>query len=74
MALRAMSRRDFNSVTTPRVATMIDWLIGAFDASKYPWFRDEFIHPSAFNDFDSRHWQDNMSRHVIPPEYLRDIG
>lgn len=59
---------------TPRVATMIDWLIGAFDASKYPWFRDEFIHPSAFNDFDSRHWQDNMSRHVIPPEYLRDIG
>jgi DNA-binding transcriptional LysR family regulator len=44
---------------TPRVATMIDWLTGAFDTSKYPWFRDEFIHPSSFSDFDSRHWQDN---------------
>ena len=44
---------------TPRVATMIDWLTGAFDASKYPWFRHEFIHPASFADFDSRHWQDN---------------
>jgi hypothetical protein len=25
---------------------MIDWLIDAFDSKKYPWFRDDFIHPS----------------------------
>jgi len=30
----------------PRVKQMIDWVIQSFDARKYPWFRDEFIHPS----------------------------
>jgi hypothetical protein len=25
---------------------MIDWLIDSFDPRKYPWFRDEFIHPN----------------------------
>jgi hypothetical protein len=25
---------------------MIDWLIDAFEPRKYPWFRDEFIHPN----------------------------
>ena len=25
---------------------MIDWLIDAFDPKKFPWFRDEFIHPN----------------------------
>lgn len=30
----------------PRVRRMIDWLIDAFDSKKYPWFRDEFIHPN----------------------------
>ena len=29
----------------PRVRQMIDWLIEAFNPAKYPWFRDEFIHP-----------------------------
>src|ERR1700756_963875 len=29
----------------PRVRHMIDWLIEAFNPAKYPWFRDEFIHP-----------------------------
>ena len=29
----------------PRVRRMIDWLIEAFNPAKYPWFRDEFIHP-----------------------------
>lgn len=47
---------------TPRIATMIDWLVASFDASKFPWFRDEFIHPSAFKDFDTRHWQDDPAR------------
>ena len=29
----------------PRVRKIIDWVIDAFDPRKFPWFRDEFIHP-----------------------------
>lgn len=29
----------------PRVRRMIDWLIDSFDPKRFPWFRDEFIHP-----------------------------
>lgn len=29
----------------PRVRRMLDWVIESFDAQKFPWFRDEFIHP-----------------------------
>lgn len=29
----------------PRVRHMIDWLVDAFNPGKYPWFKDEFIHP-----------------------------
>jgi DNA-binding transcriptional LysR family regulator len=32
----------------PRVRHMIDWLVEAFNPAKFPWFRDEFIHPSEF--------------------------
>jgi DNA-binding transcriptional LysR family regulator len=28
-----------------RVRCMIDWLIDSFDPKRFPWFRDEFIHP-----------------------------
>src|ERR1043166_2520926 len=28
-----------------RVSTFIDWLRSLFDANRYPWFSDEFIHP-----------------------------
>jgi hypothetical protein len=28
-----------------RVRRMIDWIIDSFDPRKFPWFRDEFIHP-----------------------------
>ena len=30
---------------SPRVKQLIDWTIQAFDGRKYPWFRDEFVHP-----------------------------
>ena len=30
----------------PRVRKLIDWLVDAFDARRFPWFRDEFIHPN----------------------------
>jgi DNA-binding transcriptional LysR family regulator len=29
----------------PRVKQLIDWTIQSFDGRKYPWFRDEFVHP-----------------------------
>lgn len=32
----------------PRVRRLIDWVTDAFDPRQCPWFRDEFIHPSAF--------------------------
>jgi len=32
----------------PRVRHMIDWLIDAFNPAKFPWFKDEFIHPREF--------------------------
>jgi DNA-binding transcriptional LysR family regulator len=31
-----------------RVAIFIDWLKTVFDPKRYPWFRDEFIHPREF--------------------------
>jgi DNA-binding transcriptional LysR family regulator len=32
----------------PTVRHMIDWLAEAFSPTKFPWFKDEFIHPSEF--------------------------
>jgi DNA-binding transcriptional LysR family regulator len=29
----------------PRVRRLLDWVKDSFDPQKYPWFRDEFIHP-----------------------------
>lgn len=29
-----------------RVSAFIDWLRGLFDPKLYPWFGDEFVHPS----------------------------
>ena len=30
---------------TKRIGLMIDWIRSIFDPVRYPWFRDEFIHP-----------------------------
>jgi DNA-binding transcriptional LysR family regulator len=32
----------------PRIRHMIDWLVEAFNPAKYPWFKDEFVHPRDF--------------------------
>lgn len=32
----------------PRVRHMIDWLVEAFNPTKFPWFKDEFVHPREF--------------------------
>ncbi len=34
-----------DAAQTPKVRRLIDWVIDSFDSRKYPWFRDEFIHP-----------------------------
>ncbi len=31
---------------TKRISVAIDWLKSIFDPARYPWFRDEFIHPN----------------------------
>jgi DNA-binding transcriptional LysR family regulator len=36
----------------PRVRHMIDWLIEAFNPARFPWFKDEFVHPSEFKAVD----------------------
>jgi len=33
-----------------RVSRLIDWITQAFSPQKYPWFRDEFTHPSQFKE------------------------
>ena len=35
---------------TPRIAGTIRWLKDTFDPRLFPWFRDEFIHPSQFDE------------------------
>ncbi len=35
-----------DAVRIPRVRRMIDWVIDSFDPERFPWFRDEFIHPN----------------------------
>jgi DNA-binding transcriptional LysR family regulator len=39
----AVFHRDVGK--TARVRAVIDWLKTRFDANRYPWFADEFIHP-----------------------------
>ena len=34
-----------NARKTKRIAYVIDWIRSIFDPARYPWFRDEFIHP-----------------------------
>jgi len=31
-----------------RIRKTIDWIVGCFDPGRYPWFRDDFVHPSRF--------------------------
>ena len=38
-----------SSSRIPRVRHMIDWLLEAFNPAKFPWFKDEFVHPREFN-------------------------
>lgn len=37
-----------DALQTARVKVVADWLKSLFDSRKYPWFRDEFVHPDEF--------------------------
>jgi DNA-binding transcriptional LysR family regulator len=37
-----------DSARFPEVRKALDWVKGAFDKTKYPWFADDFIHPDQF--------------------------
>jgi DNA-binding transcriptional LysR family regulator len=39
-------RADAKRIT--RIRQTIEWIIQAFDPRRFPWFRDEFIHPDRF--------------------------
>jgi DNA-binding transcriptional LysR family regulator len=34
-----------DAARAPKVRLLVDWVIESFNPRKYPWFRDEFIHP-----------------------------
>jgi DNA-binding transcriptional LysR family regulator len=33
-----------------RVRKTIDWIVRAFDPGRFPWFREDFIHPARFGE------------------------
>ena len=51
----------------PRVRKMIEWLVDVFDPRKYPWFRDEFIHPNELT-------RDHAARPASPKSAEDDAG
>jgi DNA-binding transcriptional LysR family regulator len=46
----------------PRVALFIDWLRDIFDPNRYPWFRDEFVHPRDLVGWQPRRAQTTFER------------
>lgn len=37
-----------NAKRIPRIRTVMDWIVKAYDPRQMPWFRDEFVHPGKF--------------------------
>lgn len=60
--LNIQLRRDIylvhhpDSMRFPEVRTALEWVRGAFNKNRYPWFADEFIHPTEFD----RRFDDNV--------------
>jgi DNA-binding transcriptional LysR family regulator len=52
----------------PRVRRLIDWLITAFSPQRYPWFADEFVHPSKFPTYEGR-----PNRTILGPFLLQEV-
>ncbi|QPC41906.1 LysR family transcriptional regulator [Kaustia mangrovi] len=43
-----------------RVSIMIDWLKETFSPQRFPWFRDEFIHPRELRKLPADSWKINL--------------
>ena len=44
----------------PRVARLIEWVIQSFSPEKFPWFRDEFIHPLKLMEHSHKNAQETL--------------
>jgi DNA-binding transcriptional LysR family regulator len=55
----------------PRVMLFIDWVRSIFDPRRYPWFRDEFIHPLNFKDWPAGDWGEPASGVIA---HVRDVA
>ncbi|MBO9712900.1 LysR family transcriptional regulator [Sphingomonas sp.] len=55
----------------PAIRAAVEWLKGAFDPKRYPWFADEFIHPDEFPGADRSgdvvELFEDMTSHVLKP-------
>lgn len=40
--------RHRDTLKSPRVSRVVEWLTGVFDSRDRPWFRQDFVHPSEF--------------------------
>jgi len=52
----------------PRVRRVLDWVIDAFDPRRFPWFRDEFVHPKEFAELYRGEPLFNLSGHFAEDE------
>lgn len=55
----------------PEVRNTLDWLRGAFDRAKYPWFAEEFIHPDELEKRDGDGVVVNLFDSFIDPTKTR---
>jgi DNA-binding transcriptional LysR family regulator len=55
-------------VRIPRVRHVVDWVVDSFDPRRFPWFRDEFVHPSEFAGIYRGEPLFNLSGHFAEDE------
>jgi DNA-binding transcriptional LysR family regulator len=52
----------------PRVRHVLDWIVDSFDSRRFPWFRDEFVHPGEFAEIYRGEPLFNLSGHFAEEE------
>lgn len=50
--------------SSTRVSIIIDWIKEAFSPQRFPWFRDEFIHPRELQQLNPDNWKINLVQHT----------
>lgn len=59
---------------TRSAAFVLDWLEGIFDSSRFPWFRDEFIHPNELIGMAPREESENSIRGFFSGDPMRSLS